>query len=125
MPIAAFAESLNSMDSALVQLELPAGETLPEVPTTARVQTLANEQPIPARYIGRAPSVNPATQGNAFLFLVTSNQTHLAPGASVTGLIGLTGEPLQGVMMPRSAIVRAASASWAVPISSITMTSGM
>ena len=60
---------------------------------------------MPGQLIGRAPNVDPQMQGRGFLFLVSSNSLRLAPGASVTGLLSLPGEPRRGVALPREAVV--------------------
>src|SRR5262245_43059760 len=84
----AYIESLSSLQTVLVQLALPADETLPGVPNRARLIGLTDATPpVEAQYLGRAPSVDPQTQGAAFLFLVSSNIGGLAPGAAVTGFL--------------------------------------
>jgi len=108
-----FVQSLGSLNSALVQLELPAGEELPSAPTAARVFTLSNEtNPVPATLLGPAPMADPQLQGRGFLLLVSPNSLRLVPGAAVTGLLSLPGEPRSGVLLPRSAVVRFNGATW-------------
>ncbi len=106
-------QSLSSLVTALVQLELPAGQPLNGEPAGARLLTLTDEsQPIQAQYLGPAAFVDAQMQARGFLFLVESNQNRLAPGASVTGFISVPGEPKAGVILPRSAVVRFNSATW-------------
>lgn len=108
-----FVQSLGSLDSALVQLELPAGEVLPGTPTAARVYALDTEtNPVPAELIGPAPMVDPQMQGRGFLLLVSPNALKLVPGAAVTGLLSLPGEARSGVLLPRSTVVRFNGATW-------------
>lgn len=108
-----FVQSLSSLATALVELELPAGQALSGEPKGARLLTLADGiRPIEAEYIGPAAFVDPQMQARGFLFLVESNQSRLAPGASVTGFIVLPGEPQTGVVLPRRAVVRYNGATW-------------
>ena len=109
----AFVESLSSLETVLVQLTLPAGENLAGVPNRARLIPLAEgAKPVEAQYLGRAPSVDPQTQGEAFLFLVSSNSAGMAPGAAVTGFLTLPGEPQQGLLVPSAAVVRFNGLAW-------------
>ncbi|PYJ07805.1 MAG: hypothetical protein DME25_02890 [Verrucomicrobia bacterium] len=106
--------SLASLRSALVRVDLPAGETIKAPPATARlVPGTADKDSITAELVGPAPSVDPQVQGQAFLFLVKSNSFHLAPGTALAAFLLLPGEPLQGCLLPDSTVVRHASQSWA------------
>ena len=108
-----FVQSLGSLKSALVQLALPAGDILPSAPVGARIYALGNEtNPIPAELIGPAPMVDSQMQGKGFLLLISPNPFRLVPGAAVTGLLSLPGEPSSGVFLPGSAIVRFSGATW-------------
>lgn len=108
-----FVQSLGSLNSALVQLDLPAGEELPSQPTAVRLFRLANEtNPVPATLLGPAPAVDPQMQGRGFLVLVSPNPLRLTPGAAVTGLLSLPGEPRSGVLLPRSAVMRFNGTTW-------------
>jgi multidrug efflux pump subunit AcrA (membrane-fusion protein) len=59
-----------------------------------------------ATLLGPAPSVDTQMQGQGWLFLLTPNGLRLAPGAAVVGQLRLPGEPLTGVIVPSSAVVR-------------------
>ena len=107
------AQSLGSLSSALVQVELPAGQPVPVLPTGARLFSLADPtSPVPADFIGPAPTVDPQNQGRGFLFFVPTNSSGLASGAIVTALVILPGEPQSGVTLPRSAIIRHNGGTW-------------
>jgi multidrug efflux pump subunit AcrA (membrane-fusion protein) len=109
----AFVQSLGSLSSVLVELDLPAGRGDMATPTEARLLTLADEsKPIEARLLGPATTVDPQMQGRGFLCLVAPNSDHLAPGAAVTGFLSLPGEAQTGVAVPREAIVRFNGATW-------------
>jgi len=107
-------KSLGSLEAALVQVSVPATDSLNSIPTGAQLLTLSESNaPIPATIVGPAPAVDPQTQGRGFLLLVSPNPAHLAPGAAVTALLSLPGEPQSGVIVPRDAIVRYNGAKWA------------
>ena len=111
--LAAFAQSLASQESALVQIGLPAGASGLTTPAGARLVTLANGGGvITAQFLGAAPMVDAQTQGRGFLFLVAPNPAGLAPGASVTGFLSLPGEAQTGVAVPRDAVLRHNGATW-------------
>jgi multidrug efflux pump subunit AcrA (membrane-fusion protein) len=109
----AFVQSLASLSNVLVQLSLPAGESLEAVPQKARLVTLAsNTAPIEAQFLGPAAAVDPQTQARAFLFIVISNSPGLAPGAAVEGRMVIPGPPLSGLSLPRDAIIRFGGTTW-------------
>jgi multidrug efflux pump subunit AcrA (membrane-fusion protein) len=109
----AFVRSLASLESVVVRIDLPAGESLKAPPAHARLAAVSEEaNSIEAELLGSAPAVDPQTQGQAFLFLVQPNPARLAPGAAVTGYLPVTGEPVNGVVISRSAVIRHEGAAW-------------
>jgi hypothetical protein len=109
----AFVRSLSSLESALLQLNIPPDQSLKENPTGARIITISTEaKPVEAQFISRAASVDPQVQGQGFLFLISPNPSRLAPGAAVTGYVDIPGEKQAGVTVPRNAIVRYNGAAW-------------
>ena len=109
----ALVQALGSQTSALVELNVPAGQPVAVLPTGARLFTLADQdKPIAAQFLGPAPSVDPQMQGRGFLLLIRTNSPQLAPGAALTGYLALPGEARAGVALPRPAIVRFNTASW-------------
>lgn len=109
--LTSFMESLGNMQSALVRVDLPAGQTLKWTPEKARLETLSGEH-IDASFLGAAPAVDPQTQSQGFLFLVQPNSLKLAPGAAVVGHLQAPGEPKAGYAIPSSAILRYEGATW-------------
>jgi multidrug efflux pump subunit AcrA (membrane-fusion protein) len=108
-----FVKSLGTLDSALVRIDLPAGQSLNEMPTGARLVPLdAGAAPVEAKFIGPAPTVDPQFQGRGFLFLVSPNPSRLAPGSAVSAYLPLPGEPQSGVTVPREAVIRFNGATW-------------
>ena len=106
-------QSLTTGDSALVRMDLPAGGSLKSEPAGARLVSLdENAAPIDAKFISAAPSVDPQTQAQGFLFLVEANSSRLVPGAAVTGFLKLSGEAQAGVFVPRDAVLRFNGAAW-------------
>lgn len=108
-----FVMSLASLQSALVRVHLPAGGRLESAPVGAQLSTI-NEpgRLVRAEFIGRVPSVDPENQGQAFFFLVRSNALQLAPGAAVNAKMALGAEPVIGVALPDSAVIRYRKRAW-------------
>jgi multidrug efflux system membrane fusion protein len=105
--------ALSLQERVLVRVDLPAGEGLAGPPQSARLIALADEtRSMPAEFVGAAPGTDPQMQGQGFLFLTRDNSLQLAPEAAVLGYIALRGEPLRGVLVPRSALIRYAGQSW-------------
>ncbi|MBI3851557.1 MAG: hypothetical protein HY298_14965 [Verrucomicrobia bacterium] len=108
-----FAQSLATHENALVRIDLPAGESLPSPPLSARIVSLAEEsKPVTAEFFDVAPAVNAQTQGQGFLFLVKSNQFRFAPGAAVLGYLRIAGQAQSGAVIPRNAVVRFNGKPW-------------
>ncbi len=111
--LTAFISSLASLEDALVRIDLQAGEVLNALPSTARiVAASAGKTPVSAQLLGPAPNVDPQTQGQGFLYLVKTNAARLVPGMAVGGYMPLGQEPLNGVTIPDSAVVRQAGQGW-------------
>jgi hypothetical protein len=105
-------QALIAQENALVRLDLPAGERI-AAPQGARLFTLdAPDQAIEAGYLGAAADVDPQAQGLGFLFLVKAGDSGLRPGQAVVGQIRQPGEPLTGVLVPASAVIRAVGKAW-------------
>ena len=102
-----FAQSLVVGQTALVRLDVPAGEPLKELPTAAHLISPADAGAvIAAQLLGPAGGTDAQLQGQGFLLLVKQEASRLAPGTLVTGFLRLHGEVEHGVTVPRSAIVR-------------------
>ena len=80
----AFVQSLTSQSSALVRIDLPAGESSKSPPTGARIVSLSGNT-VDADFLGTASNVDPQTQGQGYVFIVKTNTSHLLPGEAVTG----------------------------------------
>ncbi len=106
-----FVQSLASLNSALIRIDLPAGEGLPAPPEGARIVTLAGTS-VTAEFLGPVANVDPQTQGCGFVFLLNQNAARLLPGEAVTGWLKTPGAPLTGVVIPRDAIVRTQGGGW-------------
>jgi len=108
----AFLESLAKLECVLIRLDLPAGHSPPEAPVGARLVLPGTSAPLEARFLGRATTSDPQVQGAGFLLLATNAAGGLVPGLALTGYLLLPGAPLHGVVVPNTAIVRAAERAW-------------
>lgn len=111
--LADLVQSISSLNAALVEVDVPAGQSLNEPPNAARLFTLADgNKPIEAQFIGPSPQVDQQLQGRGFLFLVSPNPARLATGAALAALLSLPGEPQTGIVLPRAAVVRFNGTTW-------------
>src|SRR5665213_781246 len=108
-----FVQSLATDESALVRLDLPAGEMLQTAPTGARVTGLGDgTNSVEVSYLDAIPAVNPQTQGRSFLFLVKTNSARLVAGEAVTGWLEISGTPVSGIVVPADAVVHTDGRDW-------------
>lgn len=110
--LVAFVQSLATLQSVLVRLDLPAGELTAETPMGVRLILPGGRQPVRAGFLGRAVMTDPLVQGQGFLFVLTNTETRLSPGLAITGFLEMPGEPLRGVIIPEAAVVRTAERAW-------------
>lgn len=103
---------LARFDRLIARVELPAGERIDDLLPTATIVPLGSERSLRGKRIGVAPTAGEQTQGQALLFEVATGASALRPGLSVTAFLELPGEPLKGVAVPRSAVVRFAGKAW-------------
>jgi hypothetical protein len=111
--LADFVQSLVVQQSALVRVDLLAGDVLKAPPANARLFVVSEEvNPIPAQFISSAPSTDPQSQGEGWLFLVLTNQSRLSPGAALTAYLPDSKETMAGLEIPRDAVVRFNGRAW-------------
>jgi hypothetical protein len=109
--LAAFVQSLTSQDAALIRIDLPAAEPMKSPPGGARVLPISGSA-VEADFLGATAGVDPQMQGRGFIFLVKQNGGGLVSGEAVTGYLKMPGETLEGVIIPRAAVVRTEGAGW-------------
>ena len=111
--LAPLSRSLALLEAALVRVDLPVGESLPVPAAKARLLVPADETEVfEADFVGPATNVDPEFQGQAFLYLSRQTGRRLVPGANLTAVLELPGEPSTGVLVPRAAVVRAEGRGW-------------
>jgi hypothetical protein len=104
--------ALISRREALARVTAPIGEQLDGSPRGADVYVLGHEQqPLTARAIHEAPTVDPRMQGQSFLLLISADMFPIRPGTAVSARLA-TSDKAKGVMVSRSAVVRYAGAEW-------------
>jgi hypothetical protein len=100
-------------EAALVRMDVSPGEVIAETPTAAAVVPLAAEgSRVAADRVFEAPSIDERVQGQGFLLYVQSPSAALRPGAVVAAYLQIPGGPEDGVLIPRSAIVRLEGVPW-------------
>lgn len=102
--------ALNSLECALVRIDLPAGQTW-QPPGTVRLASLATPTLLSeAEWIGRTPIADPTFQGTGMLLLL---RTNIPPaGTAMLGQFASHGDSEKGWRIPDSSIVRHAGGMW-------------
>jgi hypothetical protein len=104
---------LNRLDRLLVRIALPVGEAADPAQDRARVVALGREDRVlTAERIALTAGANPAGRGQVVLFRVRRVDPLLRPGTPVTVYLPRSGPARRGVVVPRSAIVRAEGSAW-------------
>lgn len=107
----AFLQAATALDAAVVRIDFPVGQAPPTPPSGARIETLSGLSP-PVELLGPAPMVDPQMLGQGYFLLAQPNSANLSAGEAVVGYLTVKGEPLQGVLIPRDAVVRTEGAGW-------------
>jgi len=108
-----FVEQLVRGESALVRVDLLAGDALAEMPASARFAVLGREaETISANAIVPAADTDAKTQAQGFLLRVDKPKFALRPGMAVTAWLALSTETRHGFAVPRSAVLRHDGRTW-------------
>ncbi len=70
------------------------------------------QQPLHARAVYEAPTINQQMQGQTFLLLIATQDFPVRPGTALSARLPTSGKSEQGVMVPRAAVVRFAGKEW-------------
>lgn len=101
-------------DRLLATVTAPLGEKVdPSVPTARLVVAGTTDQVFQAQRVAVAPTASSVTLGQTFLFRLSDGKLGLRPGMAVTAYLPATATTRQGVIVPRSAIIRYAGRAWA------------
>ncbi len=108
---------LARFDRLLARVRLPAGDSCPTEVEPASwscqralvIPVGREDHPLAGTLLAPVAS----TEGPAFLFAVDAAGSGLRPGAAVTALLGLPGDAMTGVVIPREAVVRHLGKAWA------------
>lgn len=100
-------------DSMLARVDLPAGESADPNISFARIVPVGHEdREVRGERVSLASTVDPRTLGQGYLFRVTGLGSILRPGAAVTAYLQARGKPVSGIVIPQSAVIRAAGKTW-------------
>ena len=101
-------------DRLIARIDLPAGEAVVDSAAAVRIVALGHEKQIlHGIRIALAPSADPRTLGQGFLFRVANPDSRLRPGAAVTAYLPVTGKAEAGWIIPNAAVVRDRGKCWA------------
>jgi hypothetical protein len=108
-----FVNALIDRSEAIARVTAPGGEAVEQIPSSAEVIVLGHEQqPLNAQAVYGAPTVVPSLQGQTFLLLVATQKFQVRPGTAVSAYLPTSSSVEQGVMVPRSAVVRYEGGDW-------------
>jgi hypothetical protein len=94
----------------LLQITLPPGVVMEEVPPEASVEVGDRAQRVAVRYISPATRADPRIQGVTYFYAAFAN-TGVLPGMNVRAFLA-SGPPVEGVIVPQQAIVWWAGRAW-------------
>ncbi len=101
----AFVASLAARQAALIRVDVPLGDRPKAPPVGGRVAPVGMpENGIEAQVLGPAPTTDPQTQTEGYLFLAKTDT--LAPGAALIAFLTVPGPARSGVIVPRDAVLR-------------------
>jgi hypothetical protein len=104
-----YAQRLQTDDIALVKLSLPSGTFPNPLPVAATIYFFNDETSSIAANFADDLGIDPATQVQTLLFSVNKK---MPPSAAVTGLLKTSDEPVGGVVVPSSAVLRHEGKGW-------------
>jgi len=94
----------------LLQITLPPGIQLDDVPASAAVEVVGRPRRADVRYISPATRTDPRIQGLTYFYAAAANSGVL-PGMNVRAFLA-SGTPVDGVTIPASAVVWWAGRAW-------------
>ena len=104
---------ITRFDSMLARVDLPAGEAVDAGISAARIVPVGHEdRETKGERVSLASTIDPRTLGEGYLFRVRGLGSILRPGTAVTAYLKAPGKPAAGVVIPQSAVVRAAGKVW-------------
>lgn len=103
-------ERLRVQKDLLIQLTVFPGAGENAGPSVAKVQA-ANGRFIVGKLVSQAPRTDPRIQGLSFFYVVPVENAPLLPGMNIAALLPM-GEPMQGVVVPASAVVWSQGKTW-------------
>jgi hypothetical protein len=105
--------ALIARRQAIARVTAPVGEALDSIPRAATVRVLGHERhPLEARAVYAAPMVDQTMQGQTYLLVFDTKSFPVRPGTAVSANLPASTKAEQGVMVPRSAVVRYAGKEW-------------
>jgi hypothetical protein len=97
----------------IMRVTAPIGEMIDDSSRSAEVSVIGHErQPLAARAVYDAPTVDERMQGQAFLLLIVTREFPIRPGTAVSARLPTSGKSEHGVIVPRAAVVRFAGKEW-------------
>jgi hypothetical protein len=104
---------VTRFDRLLARVDVPAGEVVDRSLTMARIVAVGQEDhPFSGQRLSVAPTVDPTTPGEGFLFRISGASRSLRPGAPVVAYLRAPGAAQEAAIVPYSSIVRFGGKTW-------------
>ncbi len=103
-------DELVNQHGVLIQVSLPAAESIDEPPSTAMVRG-ASGNPVPAQFVSTTARVDPRFQGSILFYMAPRSERGVFPGLATTAFLP-HGEPQSGVAVPNGAVVWWQGRAW-------------
>ncbi len=107
--LTAFAQQLQTDDNSLIKITLPVGTFPKPLPSTAIIFLFGDETNSVTADFADDLGIDSATQVETLLFTIKQK---LPPSISLTASLKTSGEPIAGVTIPASAILRHEGKGW-------------
>lgn len=103
---------VSRFDHLLARLYVPPGQIVPASANRATIYPADQDIPVPAYRVAQTASIDLKFQGQTWLFRLAPGKAALRPGEAVTARILLPGQPVAGVLIPSTAILRYEGETW-------------
>jgi multidrug efflux pump subunit AcrA (membrane-fusion protein) len=104
---------VSHFDHPIAAITVPPGMEI-ATPEASIIPLAQPDHPFKAVRVGLASAADPKTKGQVLLYRVTRqpNDPAIRPGTPVTARLRVEGEPLRGITIPESAVVRYLGKAW-------------
>jgi multidrug efflux pump subunit AcrA (membrane-fusion protein) len=104
---------VTNLEHLTANIELPAGETWNPTDAPVTLTLPAREDARCTAHVAtQGPRAGVTTRGESWRLAIEQNPAQIRPGAPLVAYLPRNGEPLEGVVVPRRALVRHGGLAW-------------